>query len=116
MLAALPEGERLLVDITRPDTGFIIEYLDASLLDRVLVRSHRGEYVLSVYMASMGIEPNGTAIRIVLASDPELQADIAQGRVLPGTEPSADGKVIVIICGECHSHGEIIHCTGCIIL
>jgi hypothetical protein len=108
-LAALPDGELLTVDITSPDIGYEIHYTDTRLLDRVLVRTVEGEYVLGKRAAELGIQPTGEPSRFILASDPDLAQDI-----MVGAEPSVQPQAIYV-CDECHWHsGGILHCTGCV--
>lgn len=108
-LLALPDGEKMIVDITSLDVGYEITYTNISVLERVLVRSVEGEYLLSDKAAELGITSSGAPSRFVLARDPDLQQDI-----LAGAEPSPTPQAIYV-CDECHVHsGGIIHCTGCV--
>lgn len=109
-LRQLPSGESIFVDLTKPDTGLVVEYRDVSLLDRIRVRDASGESTLANRMAD--IEQSGSLSRVILASDQELQMELVNAKAIPSLDPQK--VALVCVCNECHMDGTILHCTGCV--
>lgn len=109
-LRQLAPGETVFVDLTQPDVGLVIEYTDATLLDRVRVRDASGEFILADRVANT--EQSEGSNRIIMASDEELQMELAQAKTIP----TLDAQLVKIscVCKECHMDGTILHCTGCL--
>ena len=121
-LAALAPGESLRVNLAATNTVFVVEYLDAAHLDRVIVSEGSGDYVLGDRVAKSQPGADGARSRVLLSGDPDL---IEQHAGVPrsATESAAmseEGErvgetqqALRFCCDECHWDGSILHCTGC---
>jgi hypothetical protein len=122
--ASLRAGEMLRVDLTAPNTVYVIEYNDASLLDRVNVTETADQYVLGTKLAGASSSAEGTGNRVILSGDPALAKNYAglaheehKKDAVMSTADEDLGEAVQplrICCAECHPHpGGIVHCTGC---
>jgi hypothetical protein len=109
-LRQLAPGETVFIDLTEANVGLVIEYTDASLLERVRVRDASGEFILADRMTT--ITASDGPSRVIMASDQELQMELAQAKAIPSLD--AQLAKISCICKECHIDGTILHCTGCL--
>jgi hypothetical protein len=120
MLAGTSAEQPLLVDLTDTSKAYVIEYNDVDQLGHVTVKQEAGSYNLREKMLSDTASSSPGLKRVILSGDratasaaaQKLATDPRAGQV---SQSSSDENLIIIVCNECHTHGDIIHCTGCVI-
>jgi hypothetical protein len=119
-VAALGAREMLRVDLSARNTVYALQFEDKASLERVEVVDASGTHSLASQV-DQGAFQSGAGNQFVLSADPALAqryAGMLQGaEPLESTQPGDVGKTqqpLIFICDECHVHGNIIHCTGCV--
>lgn len=120
-LAQATAEKPLLVDLTDASKAYVIEYTDVSELGHVTVKQGSGSYNLREKLLSDTASSSAGLKRVILSGDREVAKAATKTLAENPKAGQREGTVsqtmadIIIICDECHSHGDIIHCTGCVI-
>jgi hypothetical protein len=122
-LAGASAEKPLLVDLTDTGKAYVIEYTDVSELAHVTVKQEAGSYNLREKLLADSASSSPGLKRVILSGDrgvanaaaKKLAEDPKAGqRAGSVSQSSTAEESLIIVCDECHSHGDIIHCTGCV--